>query len=94
MSVVEIRPGRDQSREVAASVIRAARRLREVHGDNLAGYALVHWDARGECGSVVRAGGMVGEALIPSYVGAALNRHVAVLIAERTTSTDLPGDGA
>ena len=94
MSVTEVRPDRDRARRVLKSALLGIRRMREVQGDDLAGYALVHWDARGECGSTLLAGGMVGEALVPSYVGAALNRHVAVLIAERTGSTTLPGDDA
>ena len=56
--------------------------------DDVAGFALVVWDSRGEMRSAYNAAqGPIGPALIPTLVADALNRHVAVMLA-RTDSDD------
>lgn len=56
--------------------------------DQIAGYALVVWDTRGEMRSVYNAAqGPIGPALVPTLVADALNRHVAVMLA-RTEADD------
>lgn len=59
-------------------------------GDDIAGFALVAWDRRGECRSALwTEEGPVGLALAPSYVGDALNRHVAVHLSQ-TAEAEVP----
>lgn len=55
---------------------------------DIAGYALVVWDRQGDAHSMVCSGGPVGESLVPTYAHDALNRHVAVIIAQRATVTE------
>lgn len=56
--------------------------------DDVAGFALVVWDSRGEMRSAYNAAqGPIGPALIPTLVADALNRHVAVMLA-RNESDD------
>jgi hypothetical protein len=50
--------------------------------DQIAGYALVVWDMRGDMRSVYSASqGPIGPSLVPTLVADALNRHVAVMLA-------------
>jgi hypothetical protein len=50
--------------------------------ENVAGFALVVWDSRGEMRSAYNAAqGPIGPALVPTLVADALNRHVAVMLA-------------
>jgi hypothetical protein len=52
-------------------------------GDDIAGFALVVWDQNGEIRtSYNTARGPIGPALVPTLVSDALNRHVAVKLAE------------
>jgi hypothetical protein len=56
--------------------------------DQIAGYAMVVWDARGDMRSAYNAAeGPIGPALVPTLVADALNRHVAVMLA-RTSEDD------
>ncbi len=58
-----------------------------------AGFALVTWDERGECRTSYYADtGPISAHLMPSYVADALNRHVAVDIAQRTASNLVTGE--
>jgi hypothetical protein len=52
-------------------------------GDDIAGFAIVVWDQNGEMRtSYNTARGPIGPALVPTLVSDALNRHVAVKLAE------------
>lgn len=74
-----------QRRDVATSIrrnlFRHCRTALDEHGDDLAGYALVTWTRDGALHSAMDARhGPIREALVPTLVGDALNRHVAVQI--------------
>jgi len=52
-------------------------------GNDIAGFAIVVWDQNGEMRtSYNTARGPIGPALVPTLVSDALNRHVAVKLAE------------
>lgn len=52
-------------------------------GDDIAGFAVIVWDKRGDLRSAYDATrGPIGPALVPTLVSDALNRHVAVKLAE------------
>jgi hypothetical protein len=52
-------------------------------GDEIAGFAVVVWDQNGDMRtSYSAARGPIGPALVPTLVSDALNRHVAVKLAE------------
>lgn len=58
----------------------------DLHGDDIAGYALIVWDRRGGCRTALWTHeGPVSMALAPTYVGDALNRHVAVMLSQTET---------
>jgi hypothetical protein len=62
-------------------------------GDDIAGFAIVVWDQRGEMRtSYNTTRGPIGPALVPTLVSDALNRHVAVKLAEERLS-DSDGSG-
>lgn len=56
--------------------------------DTLAGFALIAWDRQGDLSSAVRCwdGSPIGPALVPTLVHDALNRHIAVDLAQRERS--------
>jgi hypothetical protein len=57
--------------------------------DDVAGYALVVWNKGGEMRTVYNASrGPIGPALVPTLAADALNRHVAVMLAQ-TESDDI-----
>lgn len=93
MPVKVVDPAGERAARVRRILGRALRQAIETHGSDLAGFALVSWDMRGECSSsMMTAHGMVGQSLAPAFVHDALNRHVAVDIACRTSVTDILGD--
>jgi hypothetical protein len=52
-------------------------------GDDISGFAIVVWDKQGDLRSAYDATrGPIGPALVPTLVSDALNRHVAVKLAE------------
>jgi hypothetical protein len=52
-------------------------------GDEIAGFAIVVWDQNGDMRTSYNAArGPIGPALVPTLVSDALNRHVAVKLAE------------
>jgi hypothetical protein len=70
-----------------------ARRASEQHGDYLSGFALVTWDRSGQMESAYMAGhGPHGWASIPGQVRDALNRHMAVELAQHSTPIWLGDD--
>lgn len=95
MSVVEIKPDKENTRSVRRIIGRSLHQHLVEHGDTLAGFALVTWDHRGECVTAFSSGGSpVGRSLVPGYVSDALNRHIAIVVAsERTAVSVDPGDG-
>lgn len=92
MTVVAIDPKRNRARRVGHNLVRSVNKHLYQQGSDLAGYAMVSWDARGECSSsYFSADGPVGRSLLPSFVKDALNRHLAVNLVEEGASD--PGDG-
>lgn len=62
----------------------ACRNAIDEQGDDLAGFALVVWDREGDLRSAYDARhGPIGPYLVPTLVSDALNRHLAVMLAEQ-----------
>jgi hypothetical protein len=62
-------------------------------GDEISGFAIVVWDKKGDLRSAYDATrGPIGPALVPTLVSDALNRHVAVKLAEERLA-DSGGSG-
>lgn len=90
--LVLIAPAKDRARDVRRSLGRALRACFRDHGDNLAGFAIVTWDMRGEVASALRSDvGPIGRSMVPMFAHDALNRHVAVLISEGPGSVPIDG---
>ena len=65
------------------ALFQRCRAAAEQVGDQIAGFAIVVWDERGDMRSAYDATrGPIGPALVPTLVSDALNRHVAVKMAE------------
>ena len=93
---VDMRPNRPPSLSVAVSDRRraAGRDMRQSLfqrcraavdqlRDDISGFAIVVWDNKGDLRSAYDATrGPIGPALVPTLVSDALNRHVAVKLAE------------
>lgn len=88
MGISEIDPAAVRARKVRKILGRCVRSSLESNGDDLAGFSLVSWDMRGNANSSYFSDiGPVGESLVPSFTKDALNRHIAVVLVERTSST-------
>lgn len=88
----EIDPGADRAGRIRRIMGRVLRNHLEAHGDELAGFAMVTWDMRGEATSgYCTEIGPVGESLMPAFVKDALQRHLAVVLVERTESRPVTG---
>lgn len=73
---------RESARKVRQRLFHSCRMGLEEAGDDLAGYALVTWTSDGEMHSAYDThGGPIRAALVPTLVADALNRHVAVMLA-------------
>ncbi len=80
-----VRDGRREkgAREMRQALFQRCRAAAEQVGDQIAGFAIVVWDERGDMRSAYDATrGPIGPALVPTLVSDALNRHVAVKMAE------------
>lgn len=92
-TLVEFRPDKAALARRRRIMGRALRAALDTHGSELAGFALVSWDRRGGAHTTYLAqDGMVSESLMPTLVHDALNRHVAVVLAEREASRPLDDD--
>lgn len=66
---------------VRRNLFESCRKALDEAGDDLAGYALVTWTRDGDIHSAYDARiGPIRDALVPTLVGDALNRHIAVNI--------------
>ena len=75
------------AKEMRAALFGRCRAACEQVGDGFAGFALVVWDERGDMRTAYDATrGPIGPALVPTLVSDALNRHVAVKLAEQSLS--------
>lgn len=91
MTVEEVDPSNERARQVRRILGAALKQAFEFFGDDLAGFALVTWDMRGGAHSgYLTEYGMVGESLMPAYVHDSLNRHLSVVLVERTESVIVP----
>lgn len=92
----EIAPATERARRIKKILGRVLRLHMDFHGADFAGFAIVTWDMTGGAHSgYFTEHGMVSESLMPAYVHDALNRHLAVVLAERTQSDIItPDDGA
>jgi hypothetical protein len=85
---VQLSEARDEQRRAAGrdmrqSLFERCRAAADQLGDNISGFALVVWDNQGDLRSAYDATrGPIGPALVPTLVSDALNRHVAVKLAE------------
>lgn len=76
-----------------AAMFQRCRAAMDQMGDNIAGFAIVVWDCQGDMRTAYDATrGLIGPALVPTLVSDALNRHVAVKLAEERL-TDNGGSG-
>jgi hypothetical protein len=72
-----------EARAMRASLFSRARAAIDQAGDDIAGFAIVVWDGKGDMRTAYDATrGIIGPALVPTLVSDALNRHVAVKLAE------------
>jgi hypothetical protein len=75
------------AKNVRESLFQRCRAACDQVGDDIAGFALVVWDKRGDMRTAYDAErGPIGPALVPTLVSDALNRHVAVKLAEERIS--------
>lgn len=74
---------RGNAREIRASFFERGRAAMDQVGTDIAGFAIAVWDTNGDMRTAYDASkGPVGPLLVPTLVSDALNRHVAVKLAE------------
>lgn len=95
MSVKEFDPRKRNARRVRRILGKTVRSHLLGQGDDLAGFAIVSWDHRGavQTGSLTSSG-PIDRSLLPAFVGDALNRHIAVSLAQENTVEIVPDDEA
>lgn len=84
----------EAAKEVRATMFARCRAAVDQFGDDVAGFALVVWDREGDLRSAYETSiGPIRPALVPTLAADALNRHIAVVVAEqRLTGTWNDGD--
>jgi hypothetical protein len=83
----------DEGRSMRQDLFGRCRAAADQMGDDIAGFAIVVWDQNGDMRtSYSTARGPIGPALVPTLVSDALNRHVAVNLAEERLA-DSGGSG-
>lgn len=92
MTVHEVRPDKKLLRRRRRILYRVVAEHLGRMGDDLAGFSLVTWDHRGEPNTGFLAGGPIGRGFIPAFTSDALNRHIAVSLAQES-ATDRIEDG-
>jgi hypothetical protein len=81
-SVIASEQKANEAREIRASLFGRCRAAIDQMGDDIAGFAVVVWDRRGDLrSSYDTTHGPIGPALVPTLAADALNRHVAVMLA-------------
>ncbi len=82
-----------EGREMRQALFERCRAAADQLGDNTSGFALVVWDNQSDLRRAYDATrGPIGPALVPTLVADALNRHVAVKLAEERLA-DSSGSG-
>jgi hypothetical protein len=80
-------------KDMRKSLFERCRAAADQLGDEISGFAIVVWDKQGDLRSAYDATrGPIGPALVPTLVSDALNRHVAVKLAEERLA-DSSGSG-
>ena len=93
LSEVRDEQKRTAGRDMRQSLFERCRAAADQLGDNISGFAVVVWDNQGDLRSAYDATrGPIGPALVPTLVSDALNRHVAVKLAEERLA-DSSGSG-
>lgn len=79
---------RAAEREARRALFKRCREAIDQLDGEIAGFAVVVWDKQGNLQSAYDAArGPIGPALVPTLVSDALNRHVAVKLAEERLAT-------
>lgn len=74
---------KEEAKRLRENLFLRCRQAIDQMGDDIAGFALVVWDERGDLRTAYNAeNGPISFALVPTLVSDALNRHVAVKITE------------
>jgi hypothetical protein len=85
---------RHAGKDMRKSLFERCRAAVDQLGDEISGFAVVVWDKQGDLRSAYDATrGPIGPALVPTLVSDALNRHVAVKLAEERLA-DSNGSGS
>ena len=86
MTVKKIDPSGDRAGSILEQLSDRVTEAADEHGVGLAGFALVTWDMSGDVRSAFEANyGPVRPGLMPAVVHDALNRHLAVALAQSDT---------
>lgn len=81
LKAVVSRRQEQEARQVRRALFAAARRAIDEMDDDIAGFAMVVWDREGGLRSNYDTSyGPIRAALVPTLVGDALNRHLAVML--------------
>jgi hypothetical protein len=92
-NVVDIDLVGDRAKKVRRILGRCVKSAIDAHGGDIAGFALVSWDMRGNARSAILDNvGPVAMALVPTYVHDALNRHVAIELARSSAPEEVTGE--
>lgn len=90
----EIAPKRDKAAKVAKMLRRAVASQILSQGEDIAGFALVTWDHRGDTdSSYLTSSGPVSRSFMPILVKDALDRHVTIRTAEEVQTEEIFPDG-
>lgn len=93
MSITEVRPDKVALAKRRRTFGRIVRHTLQAHGDDFAGFAIVTWNHRGDASSgYYAATGPIAEALVPSYVSDAINRHITIEMAQTLAVKPIDGD--
>lgn len=80
----EIKPDATRAAETLRSLRTSIRHATAYHGRGLAGYALVSWGMDGHVQTAMMCnGGVIGDGLVATLAGNALNVHMASVVAHK-----------
>lgn len=82
LSVVRNEKKRAASKDFRKRLFERVREVTTNHGEEIAGFALVTWDSRGQIYSVVRPGGAFPKRFVSGMVSAVLIQHDSADVAE------------
>jgi hypothetical protein len=83
LKVIVDKRRQEDGRDMRQDLFRRCRAAADQMGDDISGFAVVVWDHQGDMRTAYNTTrGPIGPALVPTLVSDALNRHVAVKLAE------------